>query len=264
MLPRVNRIYCNEADYLLFATKDVISNVLYNTGQWEQYLIEISKQFIKDIDNSIVIDVGANLGAYSIPIAKSILDFGGKVIGFEPQRIVYYQLCGNVILNRLDNYYAYNQAVGDFNDEIEMPEINYEENHNIGAFSLDSELRLKLNMDQYILKNNFKIPIITLNKLELSHAPSLIKIDVEGYELKVLKGAEEFLEKHNYPPLLFEAWDFSSFEEERNNLLKFIKYLGYEISLNFNQEYIAQHSKNARYINFLKTPDGTINMVRER
>ena len=264
MLPRVNRIECNEADYLLFATKDVITNVLYNTGQWEQYLIEISKQFIRDSNNPIVIDVGANLGAYSIPLAKSIQDFGGKVIGFEPQRIVYYQLCGNVILNRLDNYYAYNQAVGELNGEIQMPEIDYEKNHNIGAFSLDSEFRAQLNMDKYMLNANFKIPIITLNNLQLSHAPSLIKIDVEGYELKVLKGAEGFLEKYNYPPLLFEAWDFPSFDGERNNLLNFIKYLGYEVSLNINQEYVAQHSKNARYINFLKTPDGTINMVRER
>ena len=264
MLPRVNKIQCNEADYLLFATKDVISNVLYNTGQWEGYLIEISKQFIKDMNDPIVVDIGANLGAYSIPIAKSIQGVGGKVIGFEPQRIVYYQLCGNIILNRLDNYYAYNQAVGDFNDEIEMPEIDYEKNHNIGAFSLDSKLRTQLSMDKYILNANFKIPIIMLNNLELSHAPSLIKIDVEGYELKVLKGAEGFLEKYNYPPLLFEAWDFSSFEEERNNLLSFIKYLGYEVSLNVNQEYVAQHTKNTRYINFLKTPDGTINMARER
>jgi len=56
---------------------------------------------------------------------------------FEPQRIIYYQLCGNIVLNRLDNFRAFNQAVGDSDGDIEMPEINYENNVNIGAFSLE-------------------------------------------------------------------------------------------------------------------------------
>ena len=264
MLPRINKIVCNEADFLLFSTNDVISSMLYNTGHWEQYIIEISKFLIKEVDNPIVLDVGANLGAYSIPIAKNICDLGGSVYGFEPQRIVYYQLCGNIILNRLDNYYAYNQAVGDFEGLIEIPEINYEKNHNIGAFSLNPALRQQLDVEQYMLPSTSKISMITLNSLELANAPALIKIDVEGYELNVLKGADEFLEKFNYPPLLFEAWDFDSFESARNNLLNYINYLGYKISLNIRQEYVAQHPKNSRYINFLLSPEGAVNMVREK
>ena len=84
MLPRVNRIECNDADYLLFQTNDVISNILYKTGDWEKFIIEISNFFIKDVNEPLILDVGANLGAYSIPLAKSIQSIGGKVIGFEP------------------------------------------------------------------------------------------------------------------------------------------------------------------------------------
>lgn len=264
MLPRVNRIECNDADYLLFQTNDVISNILYKTGDWEKFIIEISNFFIKDVNEPLILDVGANLGAYSIPLAKSIQSIGGKVIGFEPQRIIFYQLCGNIIINRLDNYYAYNQAVGHYDAVIVMPEVNYESNHNIGAFSLDQKLRTQLGIEKYVLASNSKIEMIMLNNLEINYAPSLIKIDVEGYELNVLKGADKFLEKHNYPPLLFEAWDFDSFEEERKNLFEYINYLGYEISLNIRQEYIAQHPKNSRYIKFVSGVDGAINMVRER
>lgn len=264
MLPRVNLIKCNEADYLLFSTNDAISQILYRTGQWEDYLLSISRSFLQGASNPLVLDIGANLGSYSIPIAKSIQNVGGSVIGFEPQRIVYYQLCGNIILNRLDNYVAINKAVGDFDGEIAIPEINYEENANIGAFSFDENYRKHLNQEQYMMDSRSNVPIITLNGLSITKAPSLIKIDVEGFELNVLKGGEEFLEIHNYPPILFEAWEMPWFEDSKRKLLNYLSYLGYEISLNIRQEYVAQHPKNDVYIKFESTNGGGINMVRER
>jgi len=264
MLPRINKIQCYDADYLLFATNDVISNVLYRTGYWEKYLIDISNFLLNDVQAPLVLDVGANLGAYSIPLAKNISERKGKVIGFEPQRIIYYQLCGNIVLNGLDNYYAYNQAVGDYDGVIEVSEINYEANHNIGAFSLDSKYRSQLDVEKYMLPENSTIQMVRLDGLKINNEPSLIKIDVEGYELNVLKGSVNFLEKFNYPPILFEAWNFKSFDEDRKELLDFVKYLGYEISLNIGQEYIAQHPKYSRYTKFLINADGSVRMLREK
>lgn len=264
MLPRVNLIKCNEADYLLFSTNDAISANLYRTGQWEEYLLTISRAFLQELSSPLILDIGANLGSYSIPIAKGIQSIGGKVIAFEPQRIVYYQLCGNVILNRLDNYVALNKAVGDFDGEIEIPEINYEENSNIGAFSFDENYRKNLNMDKYMMNTKSYVPIITLDKLKVEKPPALIKIDVEGFELNVLKGSEEFLEKNGYPPILFEAWDLDWFEEGKRKLLNFLNYLGYEISMNIRQEFVAQHPKNEVYIKFQISNEGGINMIKER
>jgi FkbM family methyltransferase len=264
MLPRVNLIKCNEADFLLFATDDVISNVLYRTGQWEEYLLTISSALIQNIESPLILDIGANLGAYSIPIAKSIQNTGGNVIAFEPQRIVYYQLCGNVVLNRLDNLQVFNKALGDFDGEIEIPDIDYENNKNIGAFSIDKKFRTHLNNQQYMLEKSTSIPILKLDSLKVEKQPALIKIDVEGYELNVLKGGEKFLEKHLYPPILFEAWELDWFIEEKNKLLKFLSYLGYEISFNIHQEFVAQHPKNTSHIRFNKSDDGSITMVKER
>jgi len=48
---------------MLFSTDVAISNVLYRTGQWEDYLLIISRIFLKDIKNPLVLDIGANLGA---------------------------------------------------------------------------------------------------------------------------------------------------------------------------------------------------------
>jgi FkbM family methyltransferase len=264
MLPRVSLVECNEADYLLFSTNDAISQMLYQTGQWEDYLLIISRAFLQEVSNPLVVDIGANLGSYSIPIAKDIQNIGGSVIGFEPLRIVYYQLCGNIILNRLDNYIALNKAVGDYDGEIEIPEINYHENNNIGAFSFEKKYRNYLDQEKYMMKSKSHVPIITLNNFLMYKAPSLIKIDVEGYELNVLKGSDKFLENNNYPPIIFEAWDMVWFENGKQELLNYINYLGYEISLNIRQEFVAQHPKNSVHLKFEKLSNGILNIIKER
>jgi hypothetical protein len=137
MLPRISQIECRDANYLVFSTSDSITNTLFKHGVWEDHLLQISKIFLSDIKQPLLIDIGANMGAYSIPLAKYIRETGGKVIGFEPQRIIYYQLCGNIFLNRLDNYHAIYKAVGESEGFVEIPEINYLNNLNIGGFSIE-------------------------------------------------------------------------------------------------------------------------------
>ncbi|NGZ05252.1 MAG: FkbM family methyltransferase [Magnetococcales bacterium] len=264
MLPSVNLIRCKEASYLLFATHDIISRNLYITGQWEEYLLTISRTFVQGIDSPLILDIGANLGAYSIPLAKSLYDVGGRVIGFEPQRIVYYQLCGNIILNGLDNYVALNQAVGHMNGELEIPDINYAESDNIGGFSLDKGVRELLDLEKYSRPSKSTVSMITLDSLVLDKSPSLIKIDVEGYELNVLKGATDFLARHNYPPIIFETWSAPWFAAGRQELLNYIGQLGYAITVNIGDEYVAQHPGNPVRVEFLQQDNGMVNIVRTR
>ena len=150
MLPRINIVECEDANYLLFSTDDAISNILRRTGKWEEHILQISAFMLQGIENPLVIDIGANLGAFSIPLAKKIQSAGGQVIGFEPQRIIYYQLCGNVILNRLDNYFAIHSAVGQRTGFIETPEVNYENMTNIGGFSLEEKYNEIRGLSRYI------------------------------------------------------------------------------------------------------------------
>lgn len=264
MLPRVNVVRCNEADYILFSTADAISNVLYRTGQWEEYLLSISKALLQGVEAPLILDIGANLGAYSIPLAKNIQSIGGNVIGFEPQRVVYYQLCGNIVLNRLDNYEAFYLAIGASNGNVDIPDIDYAENTNIGAFSLSKSLRERLNTEKFMKGKFNSVDMISLNSLKTDRSPSLIKIDVEGFELEVLKGGEDFLRNHHYPPIMFEAWNLDWFDYEREKLLGFVKYLGYEISLNIRDEYVAQHPEHPTHVKFDIQPNGSINMLKVR
>jgi len=264
MLPRVSHIKSNDAEYLLLSGNDLISNTLFRQGHWEQHLLSISKIFYHGIEAPVVIDIGANLGAYSIPIAIDVQKYGGMVIGFEPQRIIYYQLCANIFLNRLENYFAHNQAVGSFDGTIEMPEIDYNINHNIGAFSLDKNYRELHGIESSLKAEVTLTPMIKLDSLQISKSPCLIKIDVEGFELDVLKGGVNFLNQHQFPPILFEAWNTDWFAQKKTELVEFFNSIGYVITSINTSDFIAQHPNNSVNVDFFFMDDGTINMNRTK
>lgn len=257
MLPRVSLIEGTDVNYLLFSTPDAISHTIFLNGSWAPLLLQISKLFYDGIDKPFIMDIGANLGAYCLPIAKDIADKEGFIYAYEPQRIIYYQLSGNIFLNQLENIYAFNIAMGDSNEKITLPKINYNESINIGGFSLDQKI-----MDEVkpcsIIANQFEpeIDLITLNNYEVPKSPCLIKMDVEGFEPKILNGAREFLAKHNYPPMLLEVWN-------KEELLSLLDEIGYDYFLIHN-EVIAQHPNYPRYIKFINDPEKGILTQRIR
>jgi FkbM family methyltransferase len=260
----MNQIKCDDADYLLFATDDLISNTLYRTGKWDHSILTVSKFLYDKLSAPLILDVGANLGAYAIPLAKDIQSKGGVVCAFEPQRIVYYQLCGNAVLNRLDNLFTFNQAVGDYVGEIEIPDTNYETNRNVGAFSLSKEYRETQGVEASMLATKTVVSMVTLDAMPLDKAPAIVKIDVEGFEINVFKGGVKFLEEHNYPPVLFEVWPFEWFKKEKLELFAFVQSLGYRIDAISVSDFLAQHPKNAVQLDFVHRPDGNVDLVRLR
>ena len=164
-----------------------------------------------------------------------------------------------MIINRLDNYYAIYGALGDRLGDVDIPEIDYEINANVGAFSMEKKYRELHGIEKSMRNSVTKVPMSTLDSLLVESPPALIQIDVEGYELSVLRGGK-FLEKNNYPPLLFEAWSFDWFEEDRVELFNFVKDLGYAITSFGVSDYLAQHPKNLVRVEFLFGSDGVISM----
>ena len=141
MLPRVNLIHTDIGEFLLYSTNDYISKHLYIDGTWDSHLLKLTRLIYANIDSPVILDIGANLGAYSVPVGRDIISKGGQIHSFEPQRIIYHQLCGNLLLNRLDNVFTYNVAVGAEDGIVEIPVLNYNDSENIGAFSLDEQLQ---------------------------------------------------------------------------------------------------------------------------
>ena len=113
---------------------------------------------------------------------------------------------------------------------------------NIGAFSLDFDVR---QHDDYLCKTRGllqRIDIDTLDSFQIDGVV-LIKIDVEGMELDVLKGGIETIKYNNYPPIMFEAWTHKEwFLPRRTELVKFLEDLGYEVE-NYGEDNIAIHKE---------------------
>jgi hypothetical protein len=85
---------------------DMISEFVNLYGEWCEGEIELFNQIIPK--NGVVIEIGSNIGMHSIPISRICNE--GKLFCFEPQRIIFQILCGNIALNNITNIHNFNQA----------------------------------------------------------------------------------------------------------------------------------------------------------
>ena len=126
-----------------------------------------------------VVEVGANIGAHTLPIARACSP--GRLYAFEPQRRVFQVLCANLALNDIDNVTAFQQACGLEAGEVVVPPLDYAARENFGAISmLPAEAEAE----------GERVPLVRLDDLALP-ACGLIKVDVEGLEVDVLAGAAQ-------------------------------------------------------------------------
>lgn len=257
MLPRVHLVNSSQGSFLTLG-QDLITQHLTTRDEWEKWLCLVTNEFTSEFNSPVIFDIGANLGAYTVPVASEIENQGGVVYSFEPQKFVYYQLCGNIFLNRLSNVTALNKAVGSEDGVIEIPIPDYQKMANTGTFSIIDEYRERNGISGCMSKETHFVQVIKLDELLFNEKTRFVKIDVEGLELDVLKGAVGFLEHNNFPPFSFEAWNTHWFAEKKQELLSFIIHMGYTIEHIYNDDYIAHHPKNDAKVDFNRDSNGTL------
>ena len=239
MIPNCELVKVDGTQFLVFKGSDLISNHL-KKALYEDDIHQLALKMLVDKPDGQVLDIGANLGTFSIPLAKKIPAL--KFHAFEPQRIVNYQLCANVIINSLDNVYTYELALSNEDTDIELAMPDYAKETNIGAFSIDAEVR-KNEYECATVNTTDKIQLIPLDMMPFDNV-KLIKIDVEGHELEVLQGGIETIKANNYPPIIFEAWTWKPwYQEKRTTLFGYLQDHGYEITA-LGQNNLAQHPKH--------------------
>jgi len=252
MLPDLETVIANDNTYLLMKNNDLIGKELRLHGDFAKSERICCEKFLVNKDKVAVIDIGANIGTFTIGVAKSLQKIDGKVICFEPQRIVFQQLCANIFLNQLENVHAFNLAVGEKNKTVELPIIDFHKSTNPGGFSVNDDIRSHLKHEYkkgttasntYQSAISEKMQIITIDSLKIDDEIAFLKIDVEGGELEVLIGAQNTLKKNSYPPIVFEDWGskFSWYEEKSTKTFEFIKCIGYEITPLEGRNFLAVH-----------------------
>ena len=163
----------------------------------------------------VCIDAGANIGYLSLRMGQHAKE--GTVIGFEPDPVNYQRASENLALNSLSNVFIHNLGLGSENGEVSM-EIRSE--HNLGGNRIGKPGA-----------NGRVVPITTIDFFfnEVSLRIDLIKIDVEGYEWKMLQGARKILER-DHPILFIEIDDdnLRNYDSTPLNIISYLIELGYK------------------------------------
>lgn len=150
--------------------------------------------------SDLMVDVGANVGMFSL-LAAGVS--GAEVIAFEPVPTTFKILEDNVRLNRLEERICLlNMGVGDSCGTIRLTDDSDQTNRVVsnGEKCDGSVVSKAVSLD-----------------VELGRAPSFIKIDVEGYELAVLRGAAEIVKSPELKAMIVECKDYGNrygFEED--------------------------------------------------
>lgn len=140
----------------------------------------------------VVVDVGANVGGFTVPLAERVGP-SGEVHAFEPFRKIYQHLNANVALNGLTNVYTYNHALGVSTKVIEI------HSPDLTNWNFPSAIRVKeqFGKDDALKHANLRyeqrkerVQVRHLDGLDFKRRINMIKIDVEFMELDVVLGAK--------------------------------------------------------------------------
>lgn len=142
-----------------------------------------------------VIDVGANVGTVALALARTVGP-AGRVLAFEPQRLVFQALCATLTMNGLTHVEARRQAVGRVAGVIRIPAVDPTVEQNLGSVRIE-------RIDDDPNGQGDLVPLVTIDELSLS-ACALVKIDAEGMDYDVLLGAAQTIARTR-PVLYFEG-----------------------------------------------------------
>lgn len=182
-----------------------IAESLY-LGRYEKLELALTISYLKEGMN--IIDIGANIGLYSI-LASKIVGKGGRIWSFEPSSETYKHFLKNLSLNNADSVIPNNLALSNIVDGkislrrdpgrrdaeryLSVNPKNLQPCYENSVDPGDSELVTVTSLDTYMKKNLGNVRI------------DFIKVDVEGHEYEVFRGAEKLLISNRNVILFFEC-----------------------------------------------------------
>ncbi len=192
--------YLTAADTYLANESSRDQIVRFDPGTFEPEIAYLIQSLVKPADT--VIDVGANVGVHTVAFARAARE--GHVYAFEPVAEMAERASLNCALNRLDNVTLFNCALGEKTGEVEI-NVNVAGGGMEGTSSILKTVHVERRPENY---QSRKIPVRRLDDVLAEEKPnsrvSFIKIDTEGFEPMVLKGAMETIRNHR-PAMIVEA-----------------------------------------------------------
>ncbi len=174
---RHGQFICDEKDR--FVGRSLVAYGEYSEPE-ARLLVELARP------GSLVVDAGANIGALTVPLARAV-GLAGMVLAFEPQRLIYNMLCGNLALNQILNTLPLHAALGEAEGTTTVPCVPYGEVFNYGDVAIESA-------------TGEAVRVIALDDMRLDRL-DLLKADVQGAEERILRGAAGLIDR--FKPILY-------------------------------------------------------------
>lgn len=185
-----------------FEKDEYVGKSLFNYGEYNpdetEFILGLAAEAGKD---KLVLDIGANFGV----IGQALEHEGYTVVSFEPQPEVFKLLSLNVKGEK------HNCGLGDFEGVGQMPKVHYSERNNVGGLAIGYKSML----------GTIDVAVRKLDGFGFDNV-GLMKIDVEGFEERVLRGGAATIRRCK--PLLYVEDDRA---ENSASLHACLKELGY-------------------------------------
>lgn len=188
-------------------SEPVFLHVVYD-GIYEKEITRVVSSIVKS--NDTVVDIGSNFGWYSVLFAD-LVGPSGKVFAFEPNASIFQVLKKNISLNDFTSIIRFSRtAVGDTIGDGYLHANDHESG--AGYINCDNDLG-----------EVSRVTISSLDRLlhDYINQIAFMKIDVEGFEPKVLSGAQKILNSDN-PPIILVEFNLEALQRAGENIDAFI------------------------------------------
>jgi FkbM family methyltransferase len=221
--------------FTCYENDNVVKEIL-SCGAYSRPEIGMILKFLKDGDT--VLDIGAHIGTFSIPI-KSKIGISGKLYAFEANPVTYGLLKKNLLDNSIDAT-IFNKGVSDQSGILYLRAKSFEKrdaNDSDGSLNSGADyLTSKLSED---MPDMIEIELIKIDDV-VSGPVHFMKVDVEGMELNVFRSAEKTIDQHK--PIIYSEYFEPYITRAGHNFCDFelfFKNKGYDFFINGNSRVAA-------------------------
>ena len=240
-----------------FKNDTTVSRSLRDYGEWAQAEVEFLQYLIGPRDT--VLDIGAFIGTHALAFAQKLRG-SGKVYAFEPQPSFFEVLTKNIEQSAFRNITAFNAAVSDSAGRLRIPDIDTCRTHNFAGTSILGTAPAADSVPYHTVE------VTTIDHLVLDRC-DLIKIDTEGMEINVLRGARKTIESKR--PIIFAECNSLEYGWPVVELLRDKNYSTYLLNAtSYNPENFRGNPNNffqdCRETGLLLVPKEQIQLIQDR
>jgi len=205
---------------------DITNPYTWDLIEGREHEDDVKKTFMNNIDDGdTIIDVGANIGEFSLIAAKKV-GHKGKVISIDPLKQAVSWLEKNFTLNGFSNYEILEKAVG--KNKGTMTLYKRSESSETGILDPDISEKKLINTGKIIVDTiDDIISSRNINKVEM------LKIDVEGFEYEVLCGCKNSFKENKIKKIICEIHSLFLKKKglDKNSIYDILKENGFSISV---------------------------------